>query len=48
MEPEKLPFNSRQRIEFQTNSLHLISEQDNRGQYIIKIELIHNVFYGRV
>ena len=30
------PFNSRQRIEFQTNSLHLISEQDYRGQIVIK------------
>ena len=34
-EPVKSPFNSRQRIEFQTNSLHLISEQDNRGQLFI-------------
>ena len=36
MEPKMSPFNSRQRIEFQTNSLHLISEQDNRGQLVIK------------
>tara|TARA_A100001011_G_scaffold400789_1_gene518864 strand:+ start:12718 stop:13806 length:1089 start_codon:yes stop_codon:yes gene_type:complete len=36
MEPKMSPFNSRQRIEFQTNSLHLISEQDNRGQLLIK------------
>ena len=35
MEPKMSPFNSRQRIEFQTNSLHLISEQDNRGQFVI-------------
>ncbi len=35
-EPKMTPFNSRQRIEFQTNSLHLISEQDNRGQFVIK------------
>ena len=36
MEPKMSPFNSRQRIEFQTNSLHLISEQDNRGQLLIR------------
>lgn len=39
MEPKTTPFNSRQRIEFQTESLHLISEQDNRGQSIIKDDL---------
>ena len=36
IEPKMSPYNSRQRIEFQTNSLHLISEQDNRGQLVIK------------
>ena len=36
IEPKMSPFNSRQRIEFLTNSLHLISEQDNRGQLVIK------------
>lgn len=35
MEPKATPFNSRQRIEFQTSGLHLISEQDNRGQLVI-------------
>ena len=40
MEPEKTPYNSRQRIEFQTSSLHLISEQDNRGQYIMSDDAI--------
>ena len=35
MEPKMSPFNSRQRIEFQTEGLHLISEQDNRGQIVI-------------
>ena len=34
------PFNSRQRIEFQTNSLHLISEQDNRGQLLINDDIL--------
>lgn len=32
MEPKASPFNSRQRIEYQCEGLHLISEQDNRGQ----------------
>jgi predicted dehydrogenase len=36
MEPKMSPFNSRQRIEFQTKGIHLISEQDNRGQIVIK------------
>ena len=36
IEPKMSPFNSRQRIEFQTNSMHLISEQDNRGQMVIQ------------
>jgi len=40
MEPVMSPFSSRQRIEFQTESTHLISEQDNRGQMIIKDEII--------
>ena len=35
MEPKMSPFNSRQRIEFQTEGLHLISEQDNRGQLVM-------------
>ena len=34
------PFNSRQRIEFQTKGIHLISEQDNRGQTVINDNLV--------
>lgn len=40
MEPKATPFNSRQRIEFQTSGLHLISEQDNRGQMVIDDHLV--------
>ena len=40
MEPKMSPFNSRQRIEYQTESMHLISEQDNRGQMIINDDLL--------
>ena len=40
MEPKMSPFNSRQRIEFQTKGIHLISEQDNRGQTVINDNLV--------
>ena len=40
MEPKSTPFNSRQRIEFQAPGIHLISEQDNRGQLVIDDETI--------
>ena len=32
MEPESMPFGSRQRIEYLDESMHYISEQDDRGQ----------------
>ena len=32
MEPASMPFSSRQRIEFIAEDMHIISEQDNRGQ----------------
>lgn len=41
IEPKMSPFNSRQRIEFQTKGIHLISEQDNRGQIVIKDNIVN-------
>lgn len=35
MEPEAMPFPSRQRIEFQSEKAHLISNQDYRGQRFV-------------
>jgi len=38
MEPKYSPYTSRQRIEFQSEGCHIISEQDNRGMQIINDE----------
>ena len=34
IEPEGMPYGSRQRIEYVDEAMHYISEQDNRGQYL--------------